>query len=187
MKRSLYLLLLICIPSALAGLGLAWVRASYRERDSVEKAKLAAYVRAKKPAEYFAGLVREADEVVISYYPGQGGVDIRLSDHVWLSHLAEILGNASYERMSHGLWISEPEIRIYCRHKEILNLMTLDSILRGLGERESGDFIVGEETTNAIHALIQQTQPNQLTLLTPASGTPAAEAPVAPPPGVADR
>lgn len=118
---------------------------------------------AKIPAQHIAALVREADEVVISFSGAKevGETDIRFNDPAWLSQLGDVIEKASFRATPHGFWVSTPELRFYRNHEQVLELTMLGEILRGYGMRGGGDFFVGRETTKAIRVLIQQKQPNQ--------------------------
>ena len=161
-KRNFYLLLVICVASALAGWVATLARVSYLQREAAEKAKSAAMIAAKRPEKYFADLVRAADEIVIADMNGfrPDWLEYRLSNKVRLSQLADILGDASYQAIPPGRWSKSREIRIYQMHEEVLALMSLNGHLHAHGKEVGGDFLVGEQTTDAIDALAEEIEPD---------------------------
>lgn len=161
MKRQGYLLIVVCLASAVTGWGLAWRQASRRQHDFEENGRVAAAAKAKGPAIYFAGLVRRADEAVIVYRYSQNEAQVRLTDSIWLARLSDILGEASYAPLPLQFAVSDPEIRLYRKQDQIFSLMMLGDVLRAYSDRISGDFAVGEETTRTIRDLIREKEPAQ--------------------------
>ena len=130
-------------------------------QDWLEKTNAAAELAAKRIPKYLGDLVRAADEVVIADYHDRGlEEEFRFRDFVWLSRLADILGDASYKPSLHGFWISNREIRIYRLHQQVLKISTWDTNLRATnGKGIEADFIVERKTTDAITALAREVKP----------------------------
>lgn len=166
MKRPLDLLLAVCLVAALAGWGAARVRTAFLERKAarvVEERRAAIEAAEKMPARQIADLIRATGDVVISYSGEKtiGENDITFSDPAWSTQLANVIGSASFKATAPGSWVSVPEIRFNRNHEQVLKLTGLGGILRAFTPRGGGDFVVGEETARAIHALIQQKQPGK--------------------------
>lgn len=161
MKRSIYLLVVVGLISGVAGGVAAKVNFSHREQVRVEEASFAERTKAKLPGIYFTGLLEGANEVRISDGVPNERRDPRFSDSVWISKLAKILSEASYEPRPHGLWISSPSVDVYRSEQYVFTVMALGKILRVSGPRGGGDFIVGEETTAAFYSLVRELAPTK--------------------------
>jgi hypothetical protein len=165
-KRSIVIFLVVILAAALAGWAAGRVRVAFLERRAsrlVEDQRAAAEAAAKIPAGQIAALIREADEVVISYSVGSAAGEnvVTFNDPAWRSEFAGVIARASFVARAHAMWTSTPTIRFRRRHEEILELMGLGNTLRAFGQQVGGDFIVGAETARAIHGLIQQKRPDQ--------------------------
>jgi hypothetical protein len=166
MKRSILILLVVCSVAALAGWGTARMRSAFLERRASRLAedRRAAEAEAKIPARQIATLIREADQVVISYSAGKARVetDFTFDDPAWRAEFAHVIARASFKATPHSFWISTPSVSFNRNHAQVLELMSLGGVLRALGGQRGGDFVVGVETVQAIHALVQQKRPDKL-------------------------
>src|ERR1035437_7829832 len=160
-KRSFYLFVVTCLVAALAGWVAARARISYLQREAAEKERVDAEADAKRPAKYFADLVREADEVVITYDSAKDKREAWLSDPAWRAQLSNIIGSASYKLTAFTLITTNLDIVLYQKKVKILELMPIGRVLRAHGARAHGDFIVGNPTTDAIVALAEKVMPRQ--------------------------
>jgi hypothetical protein len=155
MKRPFYFLLVVGLVSGLAGWGLAWKQASDRQRTAAT-ATLGEQAKARKIAEYIAALVGSADEAVLSFRDARDARDVRINDPAWIPRLANAIGQNVCTPTPSGLWISDPEVKLFRNGEPVIELMTLGHILRVLGRGNSGDFIIGQETAAGLSALVHE-------------------------------
>jgi hypothetical protein len=155
MTRPVHLLIVLG-TAGLAGWALAWGQVTCRQHAAEDEAGRAAAIEAKRPAVYFARLVRECDEAVISYGEVPGNKKVRISDPAWLTRLAAILQDASYKTIPMAFRISHPEIVLYRKQTRMLSLMNYGAVLRVLSDHRSGDFVVGKDVAAAIDSLALQ-------------------------------
>jgi len=103
-------------------------------------------MKPEKSGTLLARHVRDGDYALIINHMGNNEREVRVFDRAWLLDLAASLEKARYIPTSHGLWVSDPEIKVFRQDVEILSLMRLGTILRVDCSGMVGDFIVGDET-----------------------------------------